>query len=310
GVLGEIAAADTPLHSPLWRTIMAQPGLAAYWPLEDGGDAKSGSSPVPGVPPAGLRSTVELDQDPVSAGSGPSARVTATVGTDPTPVTCRIPPLSEDGWAVESVFRVEPDTADGLLWRMSIWDDAGQLWEVDATLADPNLTISLEWYPDADDTGTSTTLASETIPRGSVHQIRIGAVEAVGRNWLLVADGTLLDSATASGASAPTAVGRATQVGISAAGLLCGHVAAYEFAADVPPGLTTSTHLAVGGWDGEPAVSRLIRLCMEEGLSPDVRGRGLPGAAASDRRAARLPARHGRPAGSGIGDGGPRSAVG
>src|SRR5690606_18343242 len=82
GVLGEIAAAETPRHSPLWRTIMAQPGLLAYWPLEDGEGAASGSSPVPGVSAAQIRSSVALGQGPVSAGSGPSAMISATVGID------------------------------------------------------------------------------------------------------------------------------------------------------------------------------------------------------------------------------------
>lgn len=276
GVLGEIAAAETPLHSPLWRTIMAQPGLLAYWPLEDGEGAASGSSPVPGVSAAQIRSSVALGQGPVSTGSGPSALISATVGTDPAAVLCWVPPLSEDGWAVESVFRIEPDTGDGLVWRMSIWDDAGQLWEIDATLADPNLTISLRWYPDADDTGTSTTLASETVAARGPHQVRLRAalpVLAAERRWALDVDGEELARDGATGGSDPTDIGHPTRVGVSAAGVLCGHISVYEYFPDSGFFLLGSTFDAVLGWDGEPAATRLIRLCMEEGISPEVQAR-------------------------------------
>src|SRR5690606_28585798 len=263
GILRRVGVPDTPLHSPLRRTIMAQPGLLAYWPLEDDEGALWAASVVPGVTPARVRPTVRLGQDPVSPGSGPSALVTADVSADALPITCRVPDATQDGWAVESVFRIPDDTADGLIWRMSVRDETGAAWRVEATLADPDLTITLTWFPNfVDAPGTSTQLASESIKRGTVHQIRLQAdTQSGNRKWLVLVDDEVLDSGIGIGLTEPTAVGHVTQVGIAAAGLLVGHVAVYEF----EPGTTLEpearqTFAAIGGWDGERAVARIWRL--------------------------------------------------
>src|SRR5690606_15095672 len=147
---------------------------------------------------------------------------------------------------------------------------------VEATLADPDLTITLTWFPNfVDAPGTSTQLASESIKRGTVHQIRLQAdTQSGNRKRLVLVVDEVLDSGIGIGLTEPTAVGHVTQVGISAAGLLVGHVAVYEF----EPGTTLEpearqTFAAIGGWDGERAVARIWRLSHEEGLQPDVVGR-------------------------------------
>src|SRR5690606_14055245 len=233
GILRRVGVPDTPLHSPLRRTIMAQPGLLAYWPLEDDEGALWAASVVPGVTPARVRPTVRLGQDPVSPGSGPSALVTADVSADALPITCRVPDATQDGWAVESVFRIPDDTADGLIWRMSVRDETGAAWRVEATLADPDLTITLTWFPSfVDAPGTSTQLASETVAARGPHQVRLRAalpVLVAERRWALDVDGEELARDGATGGSDPTAIGHPTHVGVSAAGLLCGHISVYEY---------------------------------------------------------------------------------
>src|SRR5690554_4009104 len=265
GVLQRMQSAAPPLRSPIWRATMAQPLLLSYWPLEEAADASIGASPVPRTQPAGIFgfADVEPGAEPVAPGSGPSIRLTAGVTTAG---AIRCVPLwtAATGWAVESCFRIEEDTAGGNVWQMAIRErDDGALWTVTASLAGQTMTLTTVWQPDPDDSGSAVTLDTSVVDRGVFHQARlVASMAGAARLWRVVLDGEVLASDVAVGSDDPTAINPVQSIDISAATINVGHVAIYRSPDSDPP----LTWRAVEGWAGERALDRFERLSLEEGV--------------------------------------------
>lgn len=103
GITRRISQGRQPLRSPIYRQLIAQPA-AAYWPLEDGSDATTGSAATPGTPNADV-SDVTFGGSDCPAGSAGSVTLNTfasshIVGQAPTW------PVPLDGYAGMLYFRL------------------------------------------------------------------------------------------------------------------------------------------------------------------------------------------------------------
>jgi hypothetical protein len=267
GPLRRLGQGDPPLRSAIYRATVAENTLAAYWPLEDGTAAGFAASAVPGVAPARIYGVTEVETgaEPVSPGSGPSIRLTAGV-TVAGSLRFPIPGRVNDVWAAESVLAFDEDTPTGTpVWGMTVVDGAGAVWISRAQIDGDDLTVGLSRA--ADDESAVTLLASEVVPRGTFHQLRMHVVQS-GANisWQFHVDGLVTDVGTVT--SATTAWPKFGE--ILADGLRVGHMAVYEPAGADGAAGAPYTWAAVTGYDREAAGRRVERLADEVGIQLQV----------------------------------------
>ncbi|MDT0306134.1 hypothetical protein RM780_04045 [Streptomyces sp. DSM 44917] len=101
------------LHSTLRRTIPSNTAVLAYWPLEDGADAVTLASGLPGGQPA---ATYGLNL--ASESSLPSSAPLPRLGSGTSMVRAPLPSLPDPslGWRVEMVYRLDALPASNLGW--------------------------------------------------------------------------------------------------------------------------------------------------------------------------------------------------
>ena len=270
GVMRRFATGASSLRSALYRSIIGQ-DPDAYWPCEDGKDATQVASAISGVGPMIIDSGSPLMSESESfAGSEP------IIIMHDAQITGRLPaPYSATGRsAVQWVMNVDtsagaPPTGQTIVagfmaggtigrWELSYRAAGGLRLLIYSTFD----TIVMDSGPYAfgiDDQSVFVQVA--LVDDGADIDWSIVTI-AAGRTTGLAGSGTLVGHAT----------GGARAIQLNGAGGLVdvaiGHV--YVRSSDV----TTQFDLGMsaGGWAGETAAARIVRLCSEEGIVADVRG--------------------------------------
>jgi hypothetical protein len=269
GVLRRLGTGGSSLRSALYRSIMGQ-DPDAYWPCEDGTDATSLGSPIPGVEPMQITGTPSLASD------------SSIVGSEPLPIlkdaqlTGRMPlPYSATGQcSVQWVMHVDTTSVSpgGGQTIMSAYLTGGTVsrWELSyRTGGGLRLLIYDTAGTIVDDSGSIAFDLDDKIEFVQVSLVDNGA----DIDWRII---VIFSGQVVALYWADTLVGYSTGgvrvVRVNEGGGLVdvtvGHV--YVRSAEV-----TTEHdlgLSLGGWAGETAAERILRLCDEEGLLGDVRG--------------------------------------
>ncbi|MBX6357648.1 MAG: hypothetical protein IRZ05_17570, partial [Micromonosporaceae bacterium] len=282
GLLRRLSQGTAPLLSPIRRlcTTVAVDHCAAYWPCEDGADAKQVASGLPGGNPMRIDGggTISFAQSTVFGGSAPLLEL-----GDDTNLHGDIP--------------AGVDTAGAMYWRMLIRiPDDGY----------PDLTTLMNWYPAGGPVarigivyGTSfggcidirlydsfgTQLAStgfftltpdigfNGVPMYlSLELVRSGS----NTNWLmsmamLQDDGTI-DARLISGTFSGITVGRIYRFSIGGSGAMGGTVLGHMGIADTQQWFFGTGSTFLSGYSGETAGRRFLRICAENGIPASVLG--------------------------------------
>jgi hypothetical protein len=274
GVLRRLGTAGSSLRSALYRSIIGGQNPDAYWPCEDGSQATSLGSAVPGVEPMQISGAPALASD------------SAIPGSEPLPVlkdaqfTGRLlSPYSATGQcAVQWVMHVDTTsvTPAGGQTIMSAYLTGGTVsrWELSyRTGGGLRLLIyDLAGTIIADSTTITFNLDDE------IEFVQVSLVDnglgSIDWRVIVIFAGQVV-ALYGAGTVAGYTTGGVRVVRVNEGGGLVdvtvGHV--YVRSADV-----TTEHdlgMSVGGWAGETAAERIRRLCAEENIVADVRG--LPG---------------------------------
>jgi hypothetical protein len=276
GILRRLRRGKTPLKSALERAIRADDPIA-YWPLDEGTGSTAGLSAVPGV------------NDLVAVSGTPRfGDALATVGApggDPGPFVTlydngaslgvlratALPVHSTGVWTVELLFSVEIDlTSASSVAVIATWTTTGShtRWWVEAQQYS-STQISLAAYYQRSETNARAWLVQ--VPMAGWHHARVsGLVDAGQQRVISVVDGVEIDGS----ADTATAVGYISELSLcsqdprwdAAAAFVgvtrvtVGHVALYSSA--TPPDHAE----AATGYVGEYALTRMARVCSEEGV--------------------------------------------
>lgn len=264
GVLKRMSQGNKALRSPLYRVTVGQQDLTrvlAYWPMEDGSEAVSASSPLEGVQPMTVGGDLRFSGDDTLPGSDSLANVSGGQGFGwyarvPAPVGT----LTD--WAVDFFFKVPTLETAPASTVLSFVDatGTGRQWRIALSSTELRLVVinaAGDTIVDASSTGVATNWT------GDWTQIRL-AVTRDGSNvdWSLLAGMPQTGYTGAAGTFAGT-VGRPVAIrALDTAppdGLSVGHIT-------VTTGLATAWFAsAERGWETEPAGERIIRLAGEEG---------------------------------------------
>ncbi|MCP3758220.1 hypothetical protein [Streptomyces sp. TBY4] len=254
GILRRLGQGAKALASPLRRRIPTVGAPKAYWPMEDGRDARQAYSPLAGVAPLTV-SGLEFAADDSLGGSASLPRLTATatmLGTVPAHA-------STGQWMLGCVFYWPAAPASST--RLLTFNTSGTAQTI--ILNVDNGSVLLEGY-------TSTGAVLFSIPSvtiefhaswnrleltaetsGGTVTYRLGWIDVSGNGW---------GATTTVAASAGTITGIATTCGPLAADVRLGHLGVFASSS------TAVYERADDGWLGENASSRLLRLSTEEGV--------------------------------------------
>lgn len=147
GILRRLGQGAKPLDSTMKRRIPSF-NPVAYWPMEDGQDARQMYSPIPGVTPLQLYGTWQMAADDTLTGS--SSLPQLGEGAE---LRGAVPRATGNGWQVEFVYRIPvPPTTEQTLIRVAV---SGTYRHFRVTAA----TGSIKVYS-YDDDGTETLVAN------------------------------------------------------------------------------------------------------------------------------------------------------
>lgn len=265
GILRRLNQGKKPLASTLRRRIPSDPTLIAYWPMEDGSESTQAYSPLPGVKPMKTTNFAFASDDSLGGASSlpviqPAATFTATV---PAPASGTGP------WQVELVNLIPTaPVALAVLYEI-VCTGTGNRYQVKVQTNNVQLQV-------LDSDGTQLLLlngTAGTAPNffGNWNRVRVfarqnGSNIDVDIGWL---------SASASGGhfmsgSFAGTVGRVTTVkssfGAGLEGTAFGHLAVLQ------ANNSAIFNNADGGYQGETAAARMLRLGTEEGIPITVTG--------------------------------------
>ncbi|MEU6222235.1 hypothetical protein [Streptomyces sp. NPDC047042] len=253
GILERMSQGRKQLASTLRRRIPAYAPVA-YWPMEEGDEATTISSPV-----AGVRSfkpvALDMGADDTLAGSSPLPMV--QVGAS---FVAPVPASAPAGtWQVELVYRLSAlPVATTTLFEVRT---TGTARRVRVRVSASAVTID---GLDADDSSLFTQSVTPTEFTGPWARLQIRAVQSGGNvtysvRWLIIGGAGWTTSGTI--AAVP---GRVVDVrssfGTGLDGMAFGHLAVFSTPTDIP------FNSADQAFAGETAGDRMVRLCQEEGV--------------------------------------------
>lgn len=268
GTLRRLGQGKTPLRSPLYRSITADPHLIAYWTMEDAAGATAASSGLAGGVPLKTTGTVNWAQ----AAPGGSAPLPSFASGG---LTGRVP-TSVGSWCIEFALKVNqltPVNATGILKWTSGSTNFGMNW---SNFGPPLNTFNI-------DVGGSTPPQAFTftnvIGDGDWHMVQICAIQ-VGADfdftvWVDGVDqlGGFPFTITGVTLGAISTITVPEPIGGGLPGtpddstdINLGHLAVSSPATLTPANAATLTQ-ALTGYTGETADDRITRLCGEEGIS-------------------------------------------
>ena len=258
GVLRRYGQGASPLQSTLRRRIPAYSPVA-YWPMEEGSNAVSVSSPITAVSaftPTGF--------DFASDDTLPGSASLPTIASGAT-FTAKVPPATAGTWQMEFVYFLE--TMPASLTTMIELRTTGTARRVLVRVATNN--VRMECY-DAD--GTQIALGNVTAPSftGGWNRLQLrastsGASVTYTVRWIDI--GALAYQTTDTiTASAGYITSVQNTFDSSLAGLRLGHLAVFTSLTDVPFSNADKAFI------GEEAGERALRLATEENVPLSVRG--------------------------------------
>jgi hypothetical protein len=263
GISRRLRQGETPLKCALTRAIIALLPIV-YWPLDDGTLSTSGGCVVPGEPGfIGLGTSIEFSKvDGPYGAPSKMPELAADIATGE-PVLSVVPASSTgNSWTIDMLVYAKKvgvfsffmpflaDSTDGTLIVQAVWTDGGTI----------QLIINITQKSGAAYVNLSPAI---DIFDSLWHQIRIEVSQSGGTVTLEA----FLDDVSLGNDSDSFTPGAITSVSIlsnplsTLASGSIGHIAVYSGVS------TSSTFAAVGGYNGESAYTRSIRLCAEEGVA-------------------------------------------
>lgn len=274
GVLRRLQQGQTPIGSPLFRSISLGSTPIAFWPCEDPSGATSLASGLPGGQPMIVTGPAVIGAEGF-AGSAASVDLGGDAGASSLGIIVgEVPPRDTNQWRVEFAFNLGTDPFD-TLGNIELYpaDGTSVVWAIGNNLAHPTLVAVTA----VGGLVVSQNFTAVDIFDGLDHHVALDVTaNGTGADWIYTLDGTVLGTGTAAlGLTKPvpplaklTAVlggGFLTPPTVTAVYRL-GMFAVYD-AAGSPGGDHAG---AVLGYDGELAGARFERLCLEDGVPSDV----------------------------------------
>jgi hypothetical protein len=267
GVLHRLEQGATPLRSALWRTNLAGEPIA-FWPCDDGVDAETLASALPGGSPL----TIETDggytfrevaawlEPLITPETGAFILLEGLVNQDP----------ADTQWSGDFVFCFDADASGAIFfswegygsgspgsprneWTLLLFDDSPGVLGYQLTCQTFDGTVSGH-----------TILADDTIALidGRPHHARVTTSNSgANTGWGLLFDGEPVASGTTTG---PWDVVRGVFYDWDATDgqISVGMAVVWDTAG--PP--ADAADAAFSGWAAEPVAARLARLCLEKGI--------------------------------------------
>jgi hypothetical protein len=253
GILERLSQGRRELASTLRRRVPAYAPVA-YWPMEEGADAATISSPVAGVR-AFRPAAFDMASDDSLPGSSPLP-VVQVGGAFVAPV----PPTAPAGtWQVELVYRLE-ELPVATTTMFEVWT-TGTARKVRVRISSTSVSID---GLDVDDSSVFSQSALPTEFTGAWARLQIRAVQSGGNvtysvRWIIIGG-----AGWSTGATIAAAPGRVTDIrssfGTGLDGMSFGHLTLFSTNTDTP------FNGADQAFNGERAGDRMIRLCAEEGV--------------------------------------------
>lgn len=275
GILRRLGQGASPLASPMRREYASptRTHILAYWPLEEGSTATSFASVLPGIPAMTITAP---GVKPAAYSAYTASDALPTLGEGA--LTVALPAYTSTGQHAFRMFAAFPDTAPtteqtiatittttGYRWVLSWWTD-GNL-----TLRGFNKAgTQIEWVAwGGTVTGTQSHIGIDLVQLGSTFERRAYRID--------VAEWTLAGGASTHGTTS-TFTGTLGRIAtITLGGSTIGDVAVGHVALADATSAYASTGNAMIGYAGERALTRITRLCGEEGIP--VTSSGVTGAA-------------------------------
>ncbi|MCD7440228.1 hypothetical protein K4B79_18615 [Streptomyces lincolnensis] len=251
GILERMNQGKKVLASTLRRRIPSFNPIA-YWPMEEGTDATTIYSPIPGVK---AFKPVAFDMAADDTLPGSSALPTLEVGAS---FVAQVPNAPAGSWQVELVYNL--DTMPVALTTLFEVRTSGTARRVRARVATNQVTFE---GLDADDNVVFTQTTTAPAFTGTWNRLQIKAVQTGGNVeyiiiWVTIGGGGLSTSATIAAVPGSVLDVRST-FGTGLDGMRLGHLAVFT-------GESTAFNNADHGFNGETAAARMTRLCAEEGV--------------------------------------------
>lgn len=268
GVLRRLGQGQKALASTLRRRIPSDPDLVAYWPMEEGENATQAYSTVPGVLPM-IASGLDWAADDSLAGSSALPKL-----ENPASINGIIPRSAASGWQVECVYFLPTMPASQTeILRVLVAGSVLRTVIVYASTAG----VRVEGRDGEDTIIAAFTLSTAAAiadfwgvwNRLQIYVVDIGAGQIhVVAAWKDIVNGGLWQAHAVATATLGQAVQVKTTWGANTEGMTLGHIAVFDVAGSWngsvnSPG-TTIFEDADDGFNGESALTRLLRLSEEE----------------------------------------------
>jgi len=273
GIMRRLGQGASALKSALYRGLIASTDVVAYWPFEDGADATTLASALPGHPAMTINPTAGTSvslasfegfkaSSPLPTGS--AAIFSADVPDYPLAIPTKV--------QTRFLMKVPPGSVpnDGVVLRVFTSGTAGR-WDLKVNTGG---SMSLITY-DSDgnqinDSGAIGFGVPGKLLRVSLELSRVGS--AVNYSIVTLEVGQT-NGAFFNGSVASVSLGKATRVVVNSArfaDVAYGHVSVHDE-------VTSIFDLAseLNAWTGELASSRIMRLCADEGVPATVVGDAL-----------------------------------
>ncbi|MCX5197231.1 hypothetical protein OOK31_25590 [Streptomyces sp. NBC_00249] len=255
GVLRRLGQGDKPLASTLRRRIPAYSPVA-YWPMEEGRDATQAASPIPGVLPLTV-SGFEFAADDTCPGSVALPKINAAASA-----MAPVPAYTATGQYLVSYVYLQPTlpSGDNVILDMTTTGSSARI----TISVGPGL-IKLRGYSSAGTLVLSHDGSSTGWDGPVWHRFDFSATDVGGGNveyhmaWIIAGSGGFQSNTTVA-ATVGTVTGISTAFGAELADMRIGHLVVF------PTSTTTVFSSADGGYAGERAAARVVRLAGEEGV--------------------------------------------
>jgi hypothetical protein len=262
GVLRRLSAGASALESTLRRRIPSDSNLIAYWPFEDEVDTERVFTPLPN----GINAQVEGFQFAQADGL-PGTKSLPTLSASAR-MTClvRVPPVPPTTWQVEMVYKL--DAMPSTLSQMLRINTSGRVQGLLVMVGTNNIRLRCLDAEGAtiDETNTTAPSFNGTWNRLVITGEQTGSSAKFRIHWIVI--GTPTDFA-ADVTISNCQINRVSSVtgswGAAFEGMSLGHLSVFN-------ALSTIYNNADHGFNGERAITRIQRLCQEEGIGVLTRG--------------------------------------
>lgn len=255
GITRRLGQGATPLDSTLRRRIPSDPGLIAYWPMEDGTGSTQAYSPLPGVRPM-TTTGMTFGQDD----SLPGSAALPTLGSVSS-MRGNVPASTSTSWHVEFAYRIDTGPAADANAQFIVINTSTSQWRIgvggfgvhiDVTAPDGSSLYAFVMTPTTGFFGSWNRFYLKAQPSGSNVSFEMG--------WIVVgvSGGAVSDTFAGSPGHIASLTGSHDS---RLQGMGIGHVAVFD---------TYGTQIfdnADTGFNAEQAATRFVRLATEEGVS-------------------------------------------